>query len=58
MQLLRVSISLNIYLNLIGGGNSSAALQINQYVKNENIHFYCDRNLKINEIYMIKFHIF
>ena len=48
VQLLRVSMGLDIYLNLIGGGNSSAALELNEYVKNENIQEFVFVNGKVN----------
>ena len=38
VQILRISTGLDICLNLIGGGNSSAALELNNYVRNEHIH--------------------
>jgi glycosyltransferase involved in cell wall biosynthesis len=40
IQLLRVSSGLNINLHLIGGGNSSAASELNNYVEKENIGDY------------------
>lgn len=48
VQLLRVSTGLDICLNLIGGGNSSAALELNDYVKNENIHDFVFVNGNVN----------
>lgn len=37
VQLLREETGLDIYINLIGGGDSSAAFELNNYVINENI---------------------
>lgn len=48
VQLLRDSTKLDICLNLIGGGNSSYAVQLHNYVENENIQEFVSVNENVN----------
>jgi len=57
VQLLRVSTGLDICLNLIGGGNSSAALELDKYVENENIKGFVLINGNVNYEDLLKEYI-
>lgn len=54
VQLLRISKGFDICLNLIGGGNSSAALQLHKYVENENIQEFVFVNGNVNYADLLK----